>query len=186
MAVPPDQLMKLMAGQKDKATPGGLPPPGDASTMGMSDGATPPMGAPMSTPEPKMGNREASMINLGMAQDMLEQALPAIGSQTPEGEKIIAAIRAITGVIGPRKAKTGELQQSEILQLLQNLPQAGGMSPQMTEMNKKPLVPGMPPGGTQPLPPVGGPAPTPPPPAPPGGRAGGIPPLPGGGMPPPM
>jgi len=176
MAVPPDQLMKLMAGQKDKATPGGLPPPGDASTMGMSDGATPPMGAPMSTPEPKMGNREASMINLGMAQDMLEQALPAIGSQTPEGEKIIAAIRAITGVIGQRRAKTGELQQSEILQLLQNLPQAGGMSPQMQEMNKKPLVPGMPPGGAQPMPPVGGPPLSPPPP----------PKLPGGGMPPPM
>jgi hypothetical protein len=184
MAVPPDQLMKLMAGQKDKATPGGLPPPAD-NTMGMSDGATPPMGAPMSTPEPKMGNREASMINLGMAQDMLEQALPAIGSQTPEGEKIIAAIRAITGVIGPRKAKTGELQQSEILQLLQNLPQAGGMSPQMQAMNKAPLVPGLPPGGTQPLPPVGGPASTPPPPPPPGG-AGGLPPPPGGGMPPPM
>jgi len=161
MAVPPDQLMKLMAGQKDKATPGGLPPPSE-NTMGMSDGATPPMGAPMSTPEPKMGNREASMINLGMAQDMLEQALPAIGSQTPEGEKIIAAIRAITGVIGPRKAKTGELQQSEILQLLQNLPQAGGGTPGSRSIAGAPPnlglmnAPGGPPAGAPPMPPPGG------------------------------
>jgi hypothetical protein len=170
MAVPPDQLMKLMAGQKDKATPGGLPPPDDANTMGMSDGATPPMGAPMSTPEPKMGNREASMINISMAMDLLEQALPALGSESPEGQKVLAAIRTMIGVVGQKKGKVNELQPTEIMQMLQTLPQAGGATPEGNAMKKAPMIPGMSPGGM------------PPPPPPPMGGAGGPPP---GGMPPP-
>jgi len=119
MTVPPDQLMKLMQSQKDSATPGGMPPASDAA-MGMSEDSTPPMAAPMSTPEPKMGNREASMINLGMAADLLEQSLPALGSESPEGQKVLNAIRIVSTILGPRKPKTNELQQSEILQLLQS------------------------------------------------------------------
>jgi len=179
MAVAPDQLMQMIKSQKDAATPGGVPS-ADGAPTSMSDSATPPMGSPMSTPEPKMGNREASMINIGMATDLLEQALPALGSESPEGQKILNAIRTISGIIGPRKARTGELQQSEILQLLQNLPQAGGLSPEAKVMAGAPAVPGMSPTGQ----------PTPPPPlAPPGGMkppgGAGLPP-PGGGLPPPM
>ena len=174
MAVPPDQLMQLMKSQKDSATPGGVPLADNAPTT-MSDSASPPMSSPMSTPEPKMGNREASMINIGMAADLLEQSLPAIGSETPEGQKVLNAIRTIAGIIGQRRSKTNELQQSEILQLLQSLPQAGGASPEAKAMGAAPQVPGMTPGGT-PTPP--------PPPAPPPGA--GAPPPPGGGMPPPM
>jgi hypothetical protein len=180
MAVPPDQLMKLMQSQKDSATPGGMPPTSDAA-MGMSDDSTPPMAAPMSTPEPKMGNREASMINLGMAADLLEQSLPALGSESPEGQKVLNAIRIVSAILGPRKPKTNELQQSEILQLLQSLPQAGGGTPEGKAMAAAPQVPGMAPPGAPP-----------PPPMPPGAGAGPVPggamppPPPGGGMPPPM
>lgn len=180
MAVPPDQLMKLMQSQKDSATPGGMPPAPD-TPMGMSDTSAPPMAAPMSTPEPKMGNREASMINIGMAADLLEQALPALGSESPEGQKVLNAIRTVSSILGPRKAKTNELQQSEILQLLQSLPQAGGGTPEGKAMAAAPQIPGMTPPGAPPAPP----------PLPPGAGAGpapggAMPPPPGGGMPPPM
>jgi hypothetical protein len=139
----------------------------------MSDTSAPPMASPMSTPEPKMGNREAAMINLSMAQDLIEQALPAIGSDSEEGRAAIAAISAINKVIGAKKSKTSELQPAEILQMLQNLPQAGGASPEMKAMAGAPAIPGM--SAPPPAPPSGGGMPPPP-----GGAPGGAP------MPPPQ
>ena len=145
MSVPPDKLMQLMKGQRGTpATVGGAPSmPIDSGAM--TDAQTPPMGSPMSTPEPKMGNKEGAMVNLSMAMDLIEQSLPAIGSETEEGQKLLAAVRALTGVLGPRKEKSRELQQSEILQLLQNLPQAGGGTPEGRAMAQAPAVPNLPP-----------------------------------------
>ena len=150
MAVPADKLMELMRGPRSGGggNPSGLSmPAGDMpSAGGMSDAETPPMAAPMSTPEPKMGSKEAAMINLGMAMDLLEQSLPALGSETDEGQKALNAIRVLNGILGQRKNKTNELQQSEILQMLQTLPQAGGASPEGKAMAQAP-IPGMPPAG---------------------------------------
>ena len=79
------------------------------------------------------------------------------------------ATGTITGVIGPKKAKTNELQQSEILQLLQSLPQAGGATPESKALAQAPSIPGM----AQQTPPAS--------PPPTGGAAGGaMPPMPGG------
>jgi len=150
MSVPADKLMELMKGKQSAggaAIPTPPPQPG-----AMSDAETPPMASPMSTPEPKMGSREASMINLGMAQDLLEQSLPAVGSDSDEGRAILGAISAINKVLGPRKGKTNELQQSEILQMLQTLPQAGGATPEGRAIAQAP-IPGMPPAGGAPQPP---------------------------------
>lgn len=116
----------------------------------ISDSETPPMGTPMSTPEPKMGNKEAALVNIGIAIDLLEQSLPALGSESEEGGKALSAIRTLSGLIGPRKNKTNELQQSEILQMLQTLPQAGGATPEGKAMSQAPAVPGMAPGAPQP------------------------------------
>ena len=160
MGVPSDQLMQMIKSQRDGATPGGTPPAPEAP-VGMSENTAAPMGSPMSTPEPKMGNREASMINLSMAQDLLEQALPAVGSDSDEGRQILAAINTINRVIGPKKAKTNELQPAEIMQMLQTLPQAGGATAEGKAMQQAPQIPGMS-------------APTPPP-AMPGGMPGGAP-----------
>jgi hypothetical protein len=108
----------------------------------------------MSTPEPKMGSKEAALINISMAMDLLEQSLPALGSESTEGQKALNAIRQLSGLIGPRKSKTNELQQSEILQMLQTLPQAGGATPEGRAMSQAP-IPGMPPaGGMPPTPPM--------------------------------
>jgi hypothetical protein len=75
----------------------------------MSDTSNPPMGAPMSTPEPKMGNREAAMINLSMAQDLLEQSLPAVGSDSEEGKSILNAIGTLNRILGPKKQKAARI-----------------------------------------------------------------------------
>ena len=152
MAVPTDKLMELMRGSRSAAAPAPVPEPDAMPAGAISDAETPPMASPMSTPEPKMGSKEAAMINVGMAMDLLEQSLPALGSESEEGQKALAAIRTLTGLMGPRKNKTNELQQSEILQMLQTLPQAGGATPEGTAMQAAP-IPGMPPPGGAPTPP---------------------------------
>ena len=156
MSVPQDKLMELMRGPQSAGASAPTPMP-SAGPGPQSDGMSPPMASPMSTPEPKMGSKEAAMINIGMAMDLLEQSLPALGSESEEGQKALTAIRNLTSVLGPRKNKTNELQQSEILQMLQTLPQAGGATPEGKAMAAAP-VPGMPPAGGMPppSPPPGG------------------------------
>ena len=160
MSVPQDKLMDLM--KRAPGAPAGGAPDAGSSAPGMSDSSTPPMSSPMSTPEPKMGNKEGALINLSMAMDLIEQSLPSLGSETEEGQKAMAALRALTGVIGPRKGKTKELQQTEILQMLQNLPQAGGATPEGNAMAQAPAIPNMPPMGGAAPPPGGSPPPPPP------------------------
>ena len=149
MSVPADKLMELMRGPRSAGV--GVPPP-ETPPAGMSNQETPPIGAPMSTDEPKFGTREGAMINLGMAMDLIEQSLPALGSESEEGQRALAAIRSLTAALGPRKNKTNELQQSEILQMLQQLPQAGGATPEMRAMTAAP-TPGIP-GGLPQQPPM--------------------------------
>lgn len=103
------------------------------------------MASPMSTSEPKMGSREGALINIGMALDLIEQSLPALGSESEEGRQALSAMRALNSALGPRKNKTNELQSAEILQMLQSLPQAAGASPETRAMSRAP-IPGMPPG----------------------------------------
>jgi len=97
----------------------------------------------MSTPEPKMGNREGAMVNLSMAMDLLKQSLPALGADSEEGKKLLNAIRTITSVLGPKQDQASALQSSEILQMLQTLPQAGGATPEGKAMSQAPAIPGM-------------------------------------------
>jgi hypothetical protein len=174
MAVTDDRIMRLL--EREGAA-------GDGSAP---DAVTPPMGSPMMTPEPKMGNKEAAMINVGLALDLLEQSLPALGSESTEGVKVMQALRTLTGLMQPRQAKTDQLKNAEILQLLQNLPQLGSGPPEARAMMAAPPIP----GPAQP-PPMPAPPPMPPaggaPPMPPGAGApppGGMPmPPPGGAMP---
>ena len=80
MSVPPDKLMDLMKkGQKPDA------PSETPAALGASAPETPPMAAPMSTPEKQMGTREAAMINISIALDLLDQSLPSIGADSEEG-----------------------------------------------------------------------------------------------------
>ena len=116
--------MQMMRSERSPQQPSPLDSEASATDM------TPPMSAPMSTPEPQMGNREGAMVNLGLAMDLIQRALPALGSSSPEGVKVLSALRTLTGVIGSKKESIDELKQSEILQMLQALPQAGVATPE--------------------------------------------------------
>lgn len=128
----------------------------------------PPLSAPMATPEPKAGRKEAALVNVSMALDLLEQTLPALGSETEEGKRVMSALSSLTALVGKKKARTDELQQAEIMQLLQNLPQAGGGTPA-----SKAILGGPPNLGLM----------NAPPPAPAGGPDGAPPPMPAGAPP---
>ena len=154
MSVPSEKLMEMIKGQR--GAPSAAPAPAAPDISAQSDAETPPMASPMSTPEPKMGSREGAMINISMAMDLIEQALPALGSESPEGAKALAVLRQMSGILGGKKEKTKELQNAEIMQMLQNLPQAGGATPEGKAMAAAPAIPGMAPaGGGMPMPPGG-------------------------------
>jgi hypothetical protein len=135
MSVPPDQLMSMISKGKDGAN----------EPLPSTEGAPAPMASPMSTPEPKMGNREGALIALSHAMDLIEQALPALNSESEEGQNLLKVMGLITKVIGPRKDKARELQGSEVLQMLQALPQGGGSTPEGQALSKAPMIPNMPP-----------------------------------------
>jgi hypothetical protein len=149
MGVPSDQLMKLMESQQKKKpkvevevkTDG--EEEADDEAEGMSGADTPPMSSPMSTPEPAMGSKEGAMVNISLAVDLIKRSLPGIGADSQEGRKALSAIKTLMSVVGERKDSAEELKQSEILQMLQSLPQAGGQSPEGKAMAAAPAIPGM-------------------------------------------
>lgn len=130
-------------------------------------GPIPPMTAPMSTPEPKAGNIQRAKVKIGQALDLIEMALPDLGSESPDGQAAVAAMRALHKVIGQKRAEIDALQPAEAKSMLQNLPNGGGAAPGVAAMAGAPPVPGM--GPTPPTsagPPV---PPSPPSPASPPG-----------------
>jgi len=143
MSVPADKLMELMRGQRSA---GAAMPKIEVEVEEkeeMSDEETPPMGSPMSTPEPKMGNKEGALVNIGIVIDMLEQSIPAFGAASEEGKVVMDVISKLNKMLGGRKSSVNELQQAEIMQLLQTLPQAGGATPEGRAMAQAP-IPGAP------------------------------------------
>lgn len=143
MSVPAEKLMELMRGQQSAgaAMPKIEVEVEDKEEMSSED--TPPMGSPMSTPEPKLGNKEGALVNIGIVIDMLEQSLPAFGADSEEGKVVMDAISKLNKMLGGRKSSVNELQQAEIMQLMQTLPQAGGATPEGRAMAQAP-IPGAP------------------------------------------
>jgi hypothetical protein len=150
--------MEMIKAQRAPAG-GAAPAEMETPTGAISDTESAPMSSPMSTPEPKMGTREGAMINISMAMDLIEQALPALGSESPEGQKALSVLKQMSGILGGKKEKTKELQGTEIMQMLQNLPQAGGATPEGKAMAAAPAIPGMAPPAPGGMPPGGAPQP---------------------------
>ena len=137
--MPMDKMMELIQqGQAPENTD--IPAPDQAGNS--PDSSNPPMTSPMSTPEPKMGSKAAANINIQMAMDLLEQSLPALGSESEEGQQIMKSLTSLHKVFGKREAKNRELMPAEILQMIQTLPQAGGATPEQRSIAQAP-TPGM-------------------------------------------
>ena len=134
--MPIDGMMELIKkGQAPEDSD--IPSPDKAGTD--SDSGIPPMASPMSTPEPKMGSKEAANINIQMAMDLLEQSLPALGSESEEGQQIMKSLGSLHKVFGKRESKNRELMPTEILQMIQTLPQAGGATPEQRSIAQAPV-----------------------------------------------
>jgi len=145
MAVSSEELMRLMEEQRGKKAEAEMPEmetEGEEEEVETEESASP-MAAPMSTPEPKMGSKEGAMVNLGLAMDLIKRALPAIGADSEEGKKVLSAIKVLSDITGKSSDGMEELKKSEILQMLQTLPQAGGATPEGKAMAAAPSVPGM-------------------------------------------
>lgn len=104
------------------------------------DENTAPMASPMSTPEPKRGEEEAARLNVMMALDMLQQAMGAFQMDSEESKTIEKVVADITRRFGEREADTRRLMPSEIIQMIQSLPQAGGATPGQREAMSAPIA----------------------------------------------
>lgn len=137
----PPELMKMMGGA------GGAPQPG---IPGAGGGGMPPTSAPMSTPQPNDGEKQAAKVKIQQAMDLLEQALPELGSESEEG----AAVIQVLGNLGKKfggadRSRSKELMPAEIMNLIASLPRGpGGVKP------PQPGAGGAPGGGMPPMPPM--------------------------------
>jgi hypothetical protein len=113
--------MKLMAGGGGT---GAAPGPNPMSAAASSNEA--PGAGPMATPGPKEGQAQAAMVNISMVFQLLEQSLPAFGSQSEEGKAILQALSTLTKKFGEQRQKSDQLIPAELMQLMQTIPGAGG------------------------------------------------------------
>ena len=152
MSVPPN-LMKQMIAQQ--GAPTGAPTPGPASDAART---MPPAAAPFATPQEKRGNKATALANVNIAFTLLQQAIPDLGADTPEGQTIIKAVQSIGKLTTDRD--NSDLVPAEIMQMVKQMPQMGGGTPmqqelmrQMAQANQRPPAP---PGGAPPMPGMGG------------------------------
>lgn len=128
MSVPPELLAKMGGGMPTGGAQGGAPPTNMQG--GTQPGATAPpqspSAAPMSKPQDKKGLKAAAQTNVHIAVNMLEEALPAFGSESPEGGKILAALKTLSSMVAKRDSS--DLVPAEILQMVRRMPQMGGGS----------------------------------------------------------
>lgn len=78
----------------------------------------------MAKPAEKEGLKEAARVNVHIAMNMLEQALPHFGSESKEGKAILKHLSGLSKDFGESDAS--DLVPAEILQMNKSLPQAGG------------------------------------------------------------
>ena len=122
---------------------GGMPP-----GAGMSSPEPGPAAAPMSTPQEPDGQKQGGMVQVAMALELMQQALPQVGVHTEEGKSLLKALTSLAKHFGKPKQK--ELIPAEVAQMVGAMPQLGGGGPDLQAMMKGGGSPQqmMPPGGT--------------------------------------
>lgn len=86
----------------------------------------PPTSSPMATPQPGAGLAQAARTSVQAAIDVLQQALPALGATSDEGQAVLNALKTLTKSFGRSESKNRELMPAEIMQLLAGLPKGTG------------------------------------------------------------
>ena len=76
----------------------------------------------MTQPEMPEGQRMAAMAEIGTALDMMQNALPKLGADTPEGQAVQQALMMLAEAFGNFRSRMTELQPAQIMQLMRALP----------------------------------------------------------------
>ena len=141
MAVTPEDMMRLQAALSAQAPV--APAPADpASAMPGQPLSEGPAGAPMTQPEMPEGQRMAAMAEMGTALDIMQNALPKLGVDSPEGQAVQQAMMMLAEVFGNYRSRMTELQPAQIMQLMRALPtQMQGQQPMQGGMQNA-QVPG--------------------------------------------
>lgn len=139
--MPPAAMQALMAAKAGAPAPGATPgapttpqPPGTSPT-GMAPQGGAPMAAPMATPTPPAGRQETARAHVNIAMTMLEQALPAFGTQTPEGAAILKVLSSLAKDFGQKDSS--DLVPAQIMEMVRGMPQMGGGSPVQQQLIKQ-------------------------------------------------
>lgn len=101
----------------------GMPPPGGMGGANAQPNSTP-AAAGMSKPQDKKGLKAAAQTNVHIAVNMLEEALPAFGSESEEGKIILKALDKLSGLMGKRDSS--DLVPAELMKMFKQMPQMGG------------------------------------------------------------
>lgn len=98
------------------------------------DPSSAPVGAPMSTDQPKDGEKEAAKNQVTIAMTMLEQALLQLGSHSEEGRVVMESLMKLSKHF--HKQENNELVPSQLMSMMQSMPQVGGGSPEQMALMK--------------------------------------------------
>jgi len=95
----------------------------------------------MSLPTPNRGLQAASLSKIKSALDILEMALPGLGSETEPGKKLLKVIEDLAKMVPPGSTSQGA-ENSAMQQMLMAQRQQQPMQALMQQMQQQP------PGGT--------------------------------------
>ncbi len=142
MAVTPEDMMRLQAAlgaQGPQSAPAPVDPAAVMPDMPPSEG---PAGAPMTQPEMPEGQRMSAMAEMGTALDIMQNALPKLGVDTPEGQAVQQALMLLAEIFGNYRSRMTELQPAQIMQLMRALPTQMQGQPPMQGGMQNAQVPG--------------------------------------------
>jgi len=71
----------------------------------------------MAQPTPNEGNQQMGMVQVESAMQILEQALPQLGTTTPEGKSVLAALSNLARHFN--RQSSAELVPAQIIQMAQ-------------------------------------------------------------------
>jgi hypothetical protein len=129
-------------GMSEDPTRAGAAPGGPGSAP-----MAPPAGTPAMSDQKASGEIEQAKANVQMAMQILEQALPQLGSDSDEGATVLKALSMMSKTFAGKKQQ--DLVPAELMQLLSGMPDQNKQQV-MAEMGKGASQGGSPP----PMPPI--------------------------------
>lgn len=125
----------------------GAPPPGPQGPLagaapGMPpEGATPPLEAPLPSPQKPHGDEALADVNVKMALDVLTNVLPIYGATSEKGKALMDVLKKLSMNFGVETSKHAEAVPAEIAALVGAMPPGQGGPPQSPVTGGPPLPP---------------------------------------------